>query len=118
MSSGLDFEGWQLRCTLLLVKIFALKASSYCNHDMGALLWLNPETLERMLIPLSGRLVRYLDNHLRTYMILAVVLSMSCHLGIMQLRIAGFQYYWYMCSQYYKAEYTTTMYHFFAHVPC
>ena len=88
MSSGLDFEGWQLRCTLLLVQIFALKASSYCN--MGALSWLNPETLERMLIPLSGRLVRYLDNHLRTYMILAVVLSMSCHLGIMQLRIAGF----------------------------
>ena len=42
---GQDSTSKQLviRCTLLL---FASRASSRCKHDMGALSWLNVETVE------------------------------------------------------------------------
>ena len=39
--SGLDFEGWQLRCTLLFIQLFASRTLSCYKHDMGALSWLN-----------------------------------------------------------------------------
>ena len=47
---------WWFRCTLLFVRLFASKASSSGKHDMGALSWLNVETLERAPTPLFGRL--------------------------------------------------------------
>ena len=50
-----QLRSWQLRCTLLFVKLFALGVLSYCKYDMGALLWLG---FERAPIPLFGRLVR------------------------------------------------------------
>ena len=56
---GLDFEATgDSVCTLLFVQLFASSASSHCKHDMGALLWLNAETLERAPTSLFGRLVR------------------------------------------------------------
>ena len=39
---------WWFRCTLLFV---ALRVSSSCKHDMGTLLWLNTELLERVPTP-------------------------------------------------------------------
>ena len=51
--SGLDFEGWQLRCTLLFTQLFASRALSCYKHDMGAPSWLNVEVLAR-----ASRLVR------------------------------------------------------------
>ena len=55
--AGLDFEvaGRLIHCMLLLVQLFASRASSYCKHDMGALSWLNAE---RAPTPLFGRLVK------------------------------------------------------------
>ena len=41
---------------LYVVKLFASRASSSCKHDMGALSWLNAETLER--VHFLGRFVR------------------------------------------------------------
>ena len=50
---------WWFHCTLFCVQLFASRASSRCKHDMGALSWLNVETVERTPTPLFGRLVRY-----------------------------------------------------------
>ena len=47
---------WWCRCMLLLVQLFALRASSHFEHDKGAP-WLNEETLKRAPTPLFGRLV-------------------------------------------------------------
>ena len=44
---------WWFRCT---GQLFALRASSHCKHDVGALSWWNTETVERVPTPLFGRL--------------------------------------------------------------
>ena len=44
----------KLLVVLLFVQIFASRALSHCKHDMGALSWLNAETLERVPTMLSG----------------------------------------------------------------
>ena len=49
---------WWFRCTLFCVQLFALRVSSHCKHDMGAVSWLNAETVEKAPTPLFGRLVR------------------------------------------------------------
>ena len=41
---------WQLRCTLF-VELFALRASSRCKLDIGALFLLNEEILEKAPTP-------------------------------------------------------------------
>ena len=53
--SGLDCgaAGSSVVCYYL-----SLRESGRCTYDMGALLWLNVETLERTLTTLLGRLVR------------------------------------------------------------
>ena len=43
---------------LILVHLFALRASSRCKYDMGAHLWLNAEALERAPTTLFDGLVR------------------------------------------------------------
>ena len=45
-------------CTLLFVQLLTSRASSWCKHDKGALLWLNVETPKRTPIILFGQLVR------------------------------------------------------------
>ena len=59
MPSELDFEaaGSSDVCYCLSI-FFASEASSHCKHDMGALSWLNLETLERVPSPVYGTLVR------------------------------------------------------------
>ena len=49
---------WQLRCTLLFVKLFTSKALSCWKYDMDTLSWLNSDTLERAPTPLFSGLVR------------------------------------------------------------
>ena len=61
MPPRFDFEvaGRLVCCVrLLIVQLFALRASSYRKHDMGGLSWLNAETFERAPTPLFGRLVK------------------------------------------------------------
>ena len=48
--SGPDLEA--AGDSVVFVKLFALRASSSCKHDMGALSWLNTETLEIASTPL------------------------------------------------------------------
>ena len=43
---------------VICVQLFASRASSRCKHDVGALSWLNAETVERAPTPFFGRLVR------------------------------------------------------------
>ena len=52
------WSSWWFLCMLLFVQLFALRASSHCKHNMGALSWLNVETLGRGPTPLFDRLVR------------------------------------------------------------
>ena len=49
---------WWFCCTLFCVRLFALRASSHCKHDVGALSWLNAKTVERVPTLLFDRLVR------------------------------------------------------------
>ena len=49
---------WWFRCTLFCVQLFASRVSSCCKHDVGALSWLNAETVKKAPTPLFGRLVR------------------------------------------------------------
>ena len=43
---------------LLFVRLFVLRSLSCYKHDVGTLLWLNAEALERAPTPLFGRLVQ------------------------------------------------------------
>ena len=43
---------------VICVQLFVLRASSRCKQDVGALSWLNAETVERVLTPVFGSLVR------------------------------------------------------------
>ena len=50
--SGLDFEAaGDSVVRYFCVQLFALRASSRCKHDVGALSWLNVETVERAPTP-------------------------------------------------------------------
>ena len=40
------------------IQLFASRGSSHCKHDVGALSWLNAETVERAITHLFGKLVR------------------------------------------------------------
>ena len=54
MPSGLDFKAagdYVVRYTLFCVQLFASRALSHCKHDVGALSWLNAETIERAPTP-------------------------------------------------------------------
>ena len=57
--SRLDFEAAGDYVVRYFVYNYLLSgASSHCKHDVGALLWLNAEAVERAPTPLFGRLVR------------------------------------------------------------
>ena len=43
---------------VILCPVICFEGSSLCKHDVGALSWLNAETVERVPTPLFGRLVR------------------------------------------------------------
>ena len=47
-----------ITCTLFCVQVFASRVSGRCKRDVGALSWLNAETVKRAPTPLFGRLVR------------------------------------------------------------
>ena len=54
-----------LCCTLFFVELFASRALSCCKHNMGALSWLNAETLERAPTPLFDRCCAHGHSFLR-----------------------------------------------------
>ena len=57
MPSGLDFEAaGESVVRLFCVQLFFSRALSHCKHDMGALSWLNAETVERVPTPLLADL--------------------------------------------------------------
>ena len=59
MPSGLDFEAAGDSVVCYLCALFASRASSRCiKQDVGALSWLNAETVKRAPTPLFGRLVK------------------------------------------------------------
>ena len=63
MASGLDFQAAGdyvvgLRYFVSTMIICSEGFTSRCKHDVGALSWLNAETVEREPTPLFGRLVR------------------------------------------------------------
>ena len=54
-----DLISKQLAAQLyVIVQLFALGVPSRCKHDMGALSWLNTETLERVPTPFFDKLVK------------------------------------------------------------
>ena len=74
MSSGLDFEA--TGGSIVFLQLFAFRALSQCKHDMGALLWLNAETLEIAPAPLFDRLVRF-SAHERSFVRLRYMINIQ-----------------------------------------